>query len=100
MEALWQGGPVLAHIGDRWAARTSCSLLADSPAGAYVAADRRRGVDLAVALATDRRTPTQLRELRRHMRKRLSRSPVCNTLASCRHMESIYRGVAAEQSGQ
>lgn len=51
MEALWQGVPVLAARGDRWAARISASLVANAGLGEYVIDDPRALVDSAVALA-------------------------------------------------
>lgn len=41
MEAIWQGVPVLTFDGDRWASRTSQSLLRNSHLAEYVTADAR-----------------------------------------------------------
>ncbi len=90
MEALWQGVPVLSHDGDRWASRTTFSLLAQSPVRDFVAKDTREMVDRAVAMAGDPATPERLTKLRRHLRKRLANSPVCDTQALCGYMEALY----------
>jgi hypothetical protein len=45
----------------------------------------------AIALATASDTPAMLSALRRTMRERLTRSPVCDTPGFARHMEGIYR---------
>ncbi len=98
MEALWQGVPVLTHDGDRWASRTSYSLLASSPVGDYVATDCQDMIDHAVALAENPQTPIRLRELRRHMRERLSYGQVCNTRALSKHMEALYKKVCVSMA--
>lgn len=95
MEALWQGVPVLTYSGDRWAARTSCSLLVQSPTSRYITRDRRDMIDTAVTLAMDPRAPLRLRQLRRQMRDRLERTTVCDAQALCDQMESLYRNVTA-----
>ncbi len=91
MEAIWQGVPVLSFAGDRWAGRTSQSLLHDTPLGAFVAADVRRYVDRAVELARDAATPARLADLRRHARVSLQHSPACNVRELARSMERLYR---------
>ena len=68
MEAIWQGVPVLTFAGDRWASRTSHSLLHDTPLGAFVAADVRSYIDRAVELSRDAATPARLADLRSHAR--------------------------------
>src|SRR6202030_142897 len=56
-EALWQGVPVLAFDGDRWAARTSRSLLLAAGLQDWVLPDADAYVQRAIALATDPATP-------------------------------------------
>jgi predicted O-linked N-acetylglucosamine transferase (SPINDLY family) len=91
MEAIWQGVPVLTFIGDRWASRTSYSLLANSPVRDFVAADCRGMIEQAVAMADDPKTPSRLDELRGRLRGRLAESVVCDTRAFCRQMETLYK---------
>lgn len=89
-EAIWQGVPVLAFRGDRWAARTSASILRAGGLGEFIS----RGVDdfvaTAVKLALAPETPGRLTELRAGMRDRLRESPVYDTSGFAKNMEQIY----------
>jgi predicted O-linked N-acetylglucosamine transferase (SPINDLY family) len=89
-EALWQGVPVLTFRGDRWAARTSASILREGDLGEFVGADLRDYVERAVALALAPDSPSRLTDLRRNMRSQLAQSPLCDTAALARHMEGLY----------
>jgi predicted O-linked N-acetylglucosamine transferase (SPINDLY family) len=91
MEALWQGVPVLAFTGDRWASRISASLLQGAGLAQFVTPDLDHYVARAVALANSPDTPHLLAELRLTMRDRLQSSPVCGTAAFARDMEALYR---------
>jgi protein O-GlcNAc transferase len=93
-EALWQGVPVLSFDGDRWASRTSRSLLLAAGLDDWVAADEAGYVARAIALARDPTTPAMLAALRAALRARLAASPVCDCAALCREMESFYRRIA------
>jgi predicted O-linked N-acetylglucosamine transferase (SPINDLY family) len=90
-EALWQGVPVLAYIGDRWAARTSASLLRAAGLDDWVASDQDDLVAKASALARDPATPARLAALRAGMRARLAASAACDTAGLCLALEQIYR---------
>ena len=68
MEAIWQGVPVLTFHGDRWASRTSQSLLRRTHLQEFVADGVEGMVDYAVELAQSRDTPRRLDDLRRTMR--------------------------------
>lgn len=87
-EALWQGVPVLTTRGDRWAARTSRSILAAAGLDEYVASDEAAFVALAARLA---RHPQGLAERRARQRAALAASPACNPAALCRELETLYR---------
>lgn len=89
-EALWQGVPVLSFDGDRWASRTSKSLLVAAGLGEWCLPDEAGYVERAVALAGDPATPAMLREMRAAMRARLAASPVCDCAGLCRALEDIY----------
>ena len=93
MEAIWQGVPVLTCDGDRWAARTSQSLLRRTHLQGFVADGVQRMVELAVGMARSPDTPTQLASLRRHMRSALEVSSACDTSSLARAMEEFYREV-------
>jgi len=90
-EAIWQGVPVITFYGDRWASRTSASILRAANLDEFVAAD----VEGYIALATNL-NPELLRELRRNMRARLQESSVCDTRGFARHMEELYRLMTTE----
>lgn len=87
-EALWQGVPMLTTRGDRWAARTSLSILLAAGLADFVAADAAGLVALAARLAGD---PAQLAARRAAQRERVAASPACNPAALCRELEAIYR---------
>ncbi len=56
-EAIWQGVPVLAFRGDRWAARQSASILRAAELREFVAEDVDDYVERGVTLARVRRQP-------------------------------------------
>lgn len=90
-EALWQGVPVLTTTGDRWAGRTSRSILVAAGLGEYVAADVAGLVELAARLARD---PQDLARRRAGQRAALAASPACDPAALCRELEAIYLDLA------
>lgn len=94
MEAIWQGVPVLTLEGDRWAGRTSQSLLRRTPLAEFVTGDERRMVDFAVRLAASSQTPSRLADLRHSLRAQLRASPVCDSPGLARALERCYRAVA------
>jgi protein O-GlcNAc transferase len=94
MEAIWQGVPLLALDGDRWAARTSQTLLRRTHLGEFVAASVPDYVATAVAIARDPQAPSRLATLRREMRERLLVAPACDVTGLARGMEQIYRQLA------
>ena len=94
-EALWQGVPVLSFNGDRWASRTSRSLLLAAGLDECVAADRAGFEASAIALATASDTPQRLAALRAGLRKRVRASAACDVAGLCRALEALYRAVPA-----
>jgi protein O-GlcNAc transferase len=96
-EALWQGVPVLAFNGDRWASRTSRSLLLAAGLADWVADDVDEFVARAITLAGDPGTPARLAALRISMRDRLLGSAVCDTAGLCAALESIYEAEYAKR---
>jgi predicted O-linked N-acetylglucosamine transferase (SPINDLY family) len=99
VEALWQGVPVLAFDGDRWAARTSRSVLVGAGMEDWVEPSLEAYVGRATALANDPETPARLAALRGSMRERLSAAPICDAAGYCREVERLYRAAAARASG-
>ncbi|MEZ5328609.1 MAG: tetratricopeptide repeat protein [Verrucomicrobiales bacterium] len=91
MEAIWQGVPVLTPEGDRWAARTSQTILRRCHLGEFVAGSVRSMVKQAIKLARDPHTPERLRVLRDEMRSRLEASSACDGTSLARAMETFFQ---------
>ncbi len=91
MEAIWQGVPVLTFSGDRWASRTSASILRNSHLTQFVVDDCEAYIRLAIEFATNSNRLDSLREMRRAMRDSLVASPACDSLHLAHEMESLYR---------
>ncbi len=98
-EAIWQGVPVVTFAGDRWVARTSASILRAANLGEFVGRSLGEYISMAVRMANSPGRCEYLAELRRNMRSRLARSPVCDTAGFARNMERIY-GEMADRSRQ
>jgi predicted O-linked N-acetylglucosamine transferase (SPINDLY family) len=96
-EAIWQGVPVITFRGDRWASRTSASILSAAGLDEFIADEKDAYVELAVALGTSEDAPARLAELRSGMRKRLLESPVCDTASFARAMEAFYARAVSEK---
>jgi predicted O-linked N-acetylglucosamine transferase (SPINDLY family) len=90
MEAIWQGVPVLTFDGDRWASRTSQTLLRRCHLGEFVADSVEDMVARAISLAEDPETPARLAKLRATMRARLAAAPACDGAALARGMEGLF----------
>ncbi len=84
-EAIWQGVPVVTFYGDRWASRTSASILRAAGLGEYVAANVDEYVEMAIQLAGN--AP-------RLKREQLMDTSVCDTRGFARQMEAIYENAA------
>jgi hypothetical protein len=89
-EALWQGVPMLTCNGDRWAGRTSRSLLDAGGLSEWVAADIPGFIAAAIRLATAADTADRLAALRAGMRARLRASAACDVTGLCRSLEALY----------
>lgn len=89
-EAIWQGVPVLTFEGDRWASRTSASILCAAGLRDFVASDLESYVAMAAGVSSQK-----LAELRAEMRPRLKASSICDTAGFARRMEQIYRQISA-----
>lgn len=90
-EALWQGVPTLTFNGDRWASRTSRSLLLAAELGEFVADHQADFESAAIALATGTDTPARLTALRAGMRNRLRKSAACDVETLRLSLEALYR---------
>jgi protein O-GlcNAc transferase len=91
MEALWQGVPVLTFNGDRWASRTSRTLVLAAGLEEWDVPSREDYVESAVALAISPETPARLTALRSGMRARLLDSRACDSQGFCRELEQHYK---------
>jgi protein O-GlcNAc transferase len=91
MEAIWQGVPVLTKDGDRWAARTSQTLLRECHLSDFVASDVSGYIEQAIGWATNQSNWSNLSILRSTMRERLRASPVCDCDLMTREMEALFR---------
>lgn len=98
MEALWQGVPVVTFNGDRWASRTSVSLLKAAGLDAFVAKSLAQYTDICVNLANSPETPQRLQAFRADIRERLRGSPVCDSASFAKSMEQLYREMATHKS--
>lgn len=92
VEALWQGVPFVTLAGDRWASRTSRSVLMAAGFGDWVATDAEGFVALAARLAAD---PAALAERRAAQRRLLAASPAADPSALCRELEALYLALRA-----
>jgi protein O-GlcNAc transferase len=90
-EALWAGVPVLTFNGDRWASRTSRSLLLAAGLDDRCMPNLTAYIDQAVMLARSPMTTVELRKLRMSMRERLKAASVCDSAGLCRALENLYR---------
>ena len=97
-EALWQGVPVLAFNGDRWASRTSRSLLLAANLDDWVPEDQTGFEATAIRLARSPATPSALGNLRSSMRQRLLQSRACDCATLCGELEAFYVSVASASS--
>lgn len=94
MEALCAGVPVLTWSGDRWAARTTRSLLWGAGLGEWVAPDPAGYVQAAVRLCLDPASVERLGRLHARLPARVRDSPACGTRALARHVERCCRALS------
>jgi predicted O-linked N-acetylglucosamine transferase (SPINDLY family) len=94
-EAIWQGVPLLTFNGDRWAGRTSRSILMAAGLDDWVASDEAAFVEKAIGMG---RAPEALGAIRASQRAKVAASPACDTASLCRALEAIYdQEIAAAQ---
>ena len=98
-EALWQGVPVLTFNGDRWAGRTSRSLLLAAGLPEWVCNDREGYINAAIRLAHAADTPARLARLRGGLREQVRRSAACDTAGLCRELGEAGTARVKRRSG-
>jgi predicted O-linked N-acetylglucosamine transferase (SPINDLY family) len=96
MEALWQGVPVLTFPGDRWASRTSTSILMAAGLRDWVLDSRPTFIRRAIEIGRAADGGSQLSRLRATLRGRLRGSRACDVGGLCRQLEAHYRAVAGD----
>jgi predicted O-linked N-acetylglucosamine transferase (SPINDLY family) len=99
-EALWQGVPVLTFDGDRWASRTSKSLLLAARLEDWVMPDAAAYVRRAAELANGAATPSMLACLRAGMRDTLSASASCDASVLCLDLERFYSQITGGEKNR
>src|SRR5262249_26538898 len=87
-EALWMGAPLVTLKGERWLGRMGYATLAPLGLGHLAAADAEGFIAVAAGLAADL---SSLAGLRKGLRPRVLASPLCDTQAYARAVESAYR---------
>lgn len=97
-EALWQGVPLLTFDGDRWASRTSRSILLAAGLGAFAAAHEAGFVANGIRMGL---APESLAALRETQRARIAASPAFDPVSLCRALEALYEETfAAKERGE
>lgn len=86
-EAIWQGVPLLSFNGDRWASRTSRTILRAAGLGDFAAPDSAGFVDTGIRLGL---APEALAELRLTQRARIATTPAFHPAGLCRELEALY----------
>jgi predicted O-linked N-acetylglucosamine transferase (SPINDLY family) len=92
-EALWQGVPVLTFYGDRWASRTSASLLSAAALDDWIRPDAQDYVRYAAMLGNSATAADMLAGLRLSMRQHLAQSGACDAERLCRDLEGFYQRI-------
>ena len=90
MEAIWQGVPVLTFSGDRWASRTSQSLLAQTHLSELIMSDVQQYIQSGIRFATDPERRKYLAELRPTMRESLMATTVTQSHRLAEELEALY----------
>lgn len=88
LDSLWMGVPVVTLTGVAVVARQSTSMLRNLDLDELIFADVDSYIAGAVALALDK---VRLAELRRTIRPRMSRSPLCDAEQFTADLEMLYR---------
>jgi protein O-GlcNAc transferase len=89
-EALSMGVPVVTLAGDRMVSRWSAAMLRKVGLSRLIARTEAEYVELAGGLATE---PAELARLRRELRERVPRSPLCAERKRVRQLERLYRAM-------
>jgi protein O-GlcNAc transferase len=88
-EAMLMGVPVIVLRGQRHAARVGASLLSQIGMESLIAENESQYIEIATALANDRK---YLSELRKLLREKMIASPLCDHKGFTNSMENLLRG--------
>ncbi len=86
-EALWMGAPVVTLAGNRHAGRVGASLLNQIGLNDCIANSTGEYVTIALRLVSNR---DALSNLKRALRDRMMRSPLCDSIDLARRVEACY----------
>jgi protein O-GlcNAc transferase len=89
-DALWMGVPVVSLAGQTAVGRAGLSILSNAGMATLVAHDVEQYVQIATALAADRKN---LAALRATLRERLRRSPLMDARRFARNVEAVYSSI-------
>ena len=87
-EALWMGVPVVALLGDRHVGRVGASILTNVGLTDFIAQDIDGYIQLAVDMASN---TNYLEEIRRDLRERMQKAPLCDGRSFASDVESAYQ---------
>ena len=90
LEALWMNIPVVTLVGESHAQRVGYSILKNLGLDTLIAETPQDYIDLAVSLAEK---PEKIVELKKHMRKNLIASSICNPEVFTRELELRLRKI-------
>lgn len=86
-EAIWQGVPLLTFNGDRWASRTSRTILLAAGLDAFAAANEAEFVATGIRMGL---APEALAAPRATQRARIAATPAFDPTSLCRELEVLY----------
>ena len=87
-DALWMGVPVVTLVGQRFIERQGLSLLQALGLDHFAAYSIEEYIEISVRLARDQDLRNRLR---RELRQRMARSPLCNPRELAQHLERAFR---------
>ena len=87
-EALWMGVPVITLLGDRHAGRVGASILTNVGLTDFIAQDIDGYIQLVVEMAAK---TNYLQEIRKGLRERMQRAPLCDGRSFASDVESAYQ---------
>jgi protein O-GlcNAc transferase len=84
------GVPVVALLGDRHVGRVGASILTNVGLTDFIAQDIDGYIQLAVDMASN---TNYLEEIRRDLRERMQKAPLCDGRSFASDAESAYQGM-------